>query len=1026
MRRNENVKVDTHREVLVCTGGGCVASGSLEVKAMLEKEIQRQRITNRATVRSTGCMGPCAVGPVVVILPEGTFYERVKAKDAAEIVREHLKNGRKVARLMHRDHKRAEVGSTQADMSFFRKQTKIVLRNCGVINPLSIDEYIGCRGYTALAKVLTEMSPEKVIETVKESGLRGRGGAGFPTWLKWSLTRKAAGSEKYVLCNADEGDPGAFMDRSVLEGDPHSVIEAMAIAAYAIGATQGFVYVRAEYPLAVERLGLAIEKAREMGLLGKNILGTDFTFDLEIRMGSGAFVCGEETALMRSIEGQRGEPRPRPPFPANQGLWNKPSLLNNVETYAVIPAIMLRGAQWYASLGTEKSKGTKVFALAGAVNMTGLVEVPIGTSLGEIIYDIGGGVPGGKDFKAAQIGGPSGGCIPKEHLDVAVDYESLTELGAIMGSGGLIVMDEGTCMVDVARYFLDFVQDESCGKCVPCRVGTKRMLEILDRICRGEGEMADLDRLERLGQQIKDTALCGLGQTAPNPVLSTIRHFRDEYIAHIRDKRCPAGICPDLVRAPCQNACPAGVNVPGFVSLVGEKRYAEALRLHRERNPFAAVCAFVCYHPCEKRCRRATLDDSLAIRAVKRFMIEREKKFELPEIKKNADNAKRKIAIIGAGPAGLSCAYFLARLGYKPEVFEAEKQPGGMLVQAIPAYRLPREKLEHEIRMIRQIGVSIKTGTRLGKDFSLKDLRKKKYESVFLGLGAPMGAKLGIPGEDVVGVADGISFLRNYNATGKAQVGKNVLVVGGGNVAIDVARTVIRLGAETVTILYRRTMDQMPAYDEEVEEAIKEGVRFDFLVAPTEVVAANGMATGLRCRRMTLGRFDRSGRRRPDEMSGTDYIINADQIIAAVGQALPLKEFLDEDLNLGGNKWLEIDPVTGQTSVEWIFAGGDAVTGPSSVVGAIAAGETAAVGIDRYLTGSNHAFWREERTVDTHFDPDADPVDYKRAQIKLLPLRNRKNNFRAIECALTEQAAIRESRRCLRCDYREVTVNQEK
>ncbi len=422
------------------------------------------------------------------------------------------------------------------------------------------------------------MKPEEVIDLVKRSGLRGRGGAGFPTGLKWELTRKSAGETKFVLCNGDEGDPGAFMDRSILEGDPHSVIEGMAIAGYAIGSSQGYAYIRAEYPLAVERFGKALVQAREYGLLGKNILGTGFNFDIEIRMGSGAFVCGEETALMTSIEGKRGEPRPRPPFPAVKGLWGKPSLLNNVETYSNVPLILTKGAEWYASIGSAKSKGTKVFALAGKVNNTGLVEVPIGTPLGEIIYDIGGGIPGGKKFKAAQIGGPSGGCIPKEHLNVPVDYETLTELGAIMGSGGLIVMDEDSCMVDVARFFLDFVQDESCGKCVPCRVGTKRMLEIVNRICEGKGEEGDIERLIDLGRKIKDTALCGLGQTAPNPVLSTIRHFRDEYVAHIRDKRCPAGVCPALVRAPCQNACPAAVDVPGFVSLIGEKRYAEALQ----------------------------------------------------------------------------------------------------------------------------------------------------------------------------------------------------------------------------------------------------------------------------------------------------------------------------------------------------------------------------------------------------------------------------------------------------------------
>src|SRR3989339_1666389 len=481
-------------QINVCIGGGCIASGSFDVKAAFEEALKSQGLETKISIIGTGCLGPCAHGPVVVIGKDNVFYKNAKPQDAKEIIEKHVVDGEVVKRLLWKKEKDAKkILPSMNDIEFFKRQTKVVLRNCGRINPDSIDDYIANDGYQALAKVLTVLKPDDVIEEMKKSGLRGRGGAGFPTWMKWSFTRKSAGDTKYILCNGDEGDPGAFMDRSVLEGDPHSVIEGMAIGAYAIGAAQGYVYVRAEYPLAVERLGRAIEDAGKSGLLGKNILGTGFSFDLEIRMGSGAFVCGEETALMTSIEGNRGEPRPRPPFPANKGLWGRPSVLNNVETYAAIPAIMMRGAEWYASFGTDKSKGTKVFALAGAVNNTGLVEIPIGTPLGEIIYDIGGGIPDGKKFKAAQIGGPSGGCIPRQHINVPVDYESLAQLGAIMGSGGLIVMDEDTCMVDVARYFLDFVQDESCGKCVPCRVGTKRMLEILDRICEGKGEMADID-----------------------------------------------------------------------------------------------------------------------------------------------------------------------------------------------------------------------------------------------------------------------------------------------------------------------------------------------------------------------------------------------------------------------------------------------------------------------------------------------------------------------------------------------------
>jgi len=532
--------------VLVCAGAGCISSNCHAVKKALTDNITRLGLEKEVKVVETGCMGPCDQGPVIVVYPEGVFYRRLKPSDAVEIAEEHLLKGRVVRHLIYQRPDTGNAALTFDQIDFFNKQTRIALRNTGIINPESVEEYIARDGYRALGRVLSQMTPEEVIEWVKKSGLRGRGGAGFPTGLKWEFSARAEGCPKYVVCNADEGDPGAFMDRSILEGDPHSVLEAMAICGYAIGAGRGYVYVRAEYPLAVQRLELAIKKAREYGLLGENIFGTGFSFDVEIRVGAGAFVCGEETALLASIEGRRGEPRPKPPFPAQGGLWGKPTVINNVETWANIPPIILKGPEWFAGIGTEKSKGTKVFALAGKVNNTGLVEVPMGTTLREIIFDIGGGIPGGKEFKAAQTGGPSGGCIPARYLDVPVDYESLTRLGAIMGSGGLIIMDETTCMVDLARFFVEFVQDESCGKCAPCRIGTRRMLEILDRITRGQGRDGDIELLEELGRGIKAGALCGLGQTAPNPVLSTIRHFREEYEAHIYEHRCPAGVCKAL------------------------------------------------------------------------------------------------------------------------------------------------------------------------------------------------------------------------------------------------------------------------------------------------------------------------------------------------------------------------------------------------------------------------------------------------------------------------------------------------
>ena len=537
--------------VLICGGTGCTSSGSKVLQQTFAEELEAKGLQDEVQIVQTGCFGLCALGPVVIIHPEGTFYSRVTKEDVAEIVEEHLLKGRIVKRLEYSDVGDLAIEKDNIslnDTAFYRSQKRVALRNCGMINPENIDEYIAMDGYSALGKVLTEMTPQEVIDVILASGLRGRGGAGFPTGKKWAFAAANQADQKYVCCNADEGDPGAFMDRSVLEGDPHSVLEAMAIAGYAIGANQGFIYVRAEYPIAVQRLKIAIEQAREYGLLGKNIFNTGFDFDIDIRLGAGAFVCGEETALMTSIEGHRGEPRPRPPFPAVKGLFAKPTILNNVETYANIPQIILKGADWFAGMGTEKSKGTKVFALGGKINHTGLVEVPMGTTLRQIIEEIGGGIPNGKKFKAAQTGGPSGGCIPAEHLDVEIDYDNLIAIGSMMGSGGLIVMDEDTCMVDIAKFFLEFTVDESCGKCTPCRIGTRRLLEILNKITDGNGTMEDLDKLEELSYYIKENSLCGLGQTAPNPVLSTLRYFRDEYVAHIVDKKCPAGACKNLVQ----------------------------------------------------------------------------------------------------------------------------------------------------------------------------------------------------------------------------------------------------------------------------------------------------------------------------------------------------------------------------------------------------------------------------------------------------------------------------------------------
>jgi len=544
----EHKNYSYEKEILVCAGTGCISSKSGEFVEALKVELAKNDLTDKVNIVKTGCFGLCAQGPIVIIYPEAVFYHQVQAKHAKKIVSDHLVNGKLVEKLLYHDNESKEIINKLMDTPFYHKQKRVALRNCGRINPEQIGEYIAFDGYQALAKVVNEYSRDDVLSILETSGLRGRGGAGFPTFMKWSFAKASQSDQKYVICNADEGDPGAFMDRSVLEGDPHAVIEAMAIAGYTIGANQGYIYVRAEYPIAVNRLRIAIKQAREEGMLGKHILGSDFSFDLDLRLGAGAFVCGEETALLESIEGHRGEPRPRPPFPAVKGLFGKPTIVNNVETLANIPQIILKGPEWFASFGSEKSKGTKVFALGGKIQNTGLVEIPMGTTLREIVEDIGGGIPNGKKFKAAQTGGPSGGCIPQEHYDVPIDYENLKKIGSMMGSGGLIVMDEDNCMVDIAKFFLEFTVEESCGKCVPCRVGTKRLLELLDKITMGNGTLDDLDKMEELCHHIQENSLCGLGQTAPNPVLSTLRYFRDEYVAHVEERRCPSGVCKNLIQ----------------------------------------------------------------------------------------------------------------------------------------------------------------------------------------------------------------------------------------------------------------------------------------------------------------------------------------------------------------------------------------------------------------------------------------------------------------------------------------------
>ncbi len=1015
------IKTAPEIDIRVCRGSGCTASGSGKITKAFEQAVKGNELEKRVKIVITGCHGLCEMGPIVIINPGDILYTRVKEEDVEEIVQSHLVRGEIVERLVYHDPITGKPIPTYGEISFYLEQERRVLHNNGFIDPWSIDEYIARDGYQALAKVLYEMKPEEVIEEVKKAGLRGRGGAGFPTAIKWGFVRSAQADKKYVVCNGDEGDPGAYMNRSVLEGNPHSVIEGMAIGAYAIGnVRQGYAYVRAEYPLAIETLSHAIARAREYGLLGKNILGTNFEFSIDIFPGAGAFVCGEETALLGSIEGKRGNPRQRPPFPANVGggLFGKPTTINNVETWSDVPQIILKGADWFAGVGTEQSKGTKTFSLVGKVNNTGLVEVPLGTPLGKIVFDIGGGIPNGKKFKGVQIGGPSGGVIPIGHLNTPVDYEAVTALGAIMGSGGLVVMDEDSCMVDVAKFFLQFTRDESCGKCTPCRAGIPKMLQILDKISRGEAIPEDLDTLEELAEMVASASLCGLGQTSPNPVLSTLRHFREEYEIHIIDKKCPAAVCQALFRAPCQHTCPVELDIPGYVSLIKEGKFAEAYCLIKQRNPLPAICGRVCNHPCEFKCNRAQVDEPIAIRDLRRFVADYAFNSGIrytPKIKKKREE---RVAIIGAGPAGLSAAWDLALEGYQITIFEALPVAGGMLAVAIPEYRLPKDILRKEIEDIENLGVEIKLNTPID---DVESLLKDGYKAVFIAAGAHKGAKASIPGEDLKGVYDAIEFLREVNLGKEVPVGRRVAVIGGGNSAIDSARVALRKGAKEVHVFYRREKKDMPAIGEEIEAAEEEKINFHFLTAPVRIVGSDGRVTGLECIRMELKEFDRSGRKSPSPIEGSEYVVDTDMVIEAIGQRPDTSFIRDGEIQIGRGGTVVADQRTLATGRKGVFAGGDAVTGPKTVVEAIAAGQRAASSIRRYLQGKELSPLVERNgyePVTYSSEPPSEEETKEKARIRApeITMSERKTSFREVTLPYSPDKAREEASRCLRCD----------
>jgi len=992
----------------------------LQIKDVLEAEIQRRGLESDILIVPTGASGLCVNGPILVVQPDGIFYQQLKKEDVPHLVEEHFLKGRPVKALMYvPPGERTPIPELRA-IPFFKDQRLIALRNRGLIDPDKIEEYIARDGYKALAKVLTSMSPKDVIDTMKESGLRGRGGAGFPTGSKWEFCRKSKGKQKYVICNADEGDPGAFMDRSIIEADPHSILEGMAIGAYAIGASKGYIYARIEYPLAIERMETAINQAHEYGLLGRDIFGSGFDFDVEVFKGAGAFVCGEETSLIASIEGRAPEPRIRPPFPAQVGLWEKPTNINNVETWANVPVIINWGASWFSEIGTETSKGTKVFSLAGNINNAGLVEVPMGITLRKIVYDIGGGIPYGKRLKAVQTGGPSGGFIPGHLLDMPVDYERLKEVGAIMGSGGMVVMDEDTCIVDIAKYFLQFTNDESCGKCTACREGSEVLLKILNKISNGDGEETDLTLLEELGNAIKEASMCGLGQTLPNPVLSTLLHFKDEYEAHIKYKRCPAAVCKGIISSPCQHTCPLEQDVPCYIGLIAQGKFDEAAEIVRRANPLPSICGRVCTATCEAKCRAGEGGgDPISIRVLKRFLADYEREKGLDVTPKPKQSRPEQVAIVGSGPAGLTCAHYLALEGYRVTIFESLPVVGGMLAVGIPDYRLPKDVLNWDIENIKKLGVEIKTSTAVGKDIQLSELQEQ-YKAVFVATGAHKGLKMKIEGEDLPQVVDAVDFLRGLHLGQEFEIGQNVAVIGGGDAAIDAARVAKRLGKD-VTILYRRTRREMPAAKEEIEGAIEEGIEIQFLVAPVRVLSKSGQLKGIECIRMELGDMDASGRRRPIPIEGSEFTIQIDTLMPAIGQQPDLSELRNGDgLKISKYGTIETSPDTLRSGVDGVFAGGDVVSGPNTVTAAMAHGKIAAEMIHKHIQGlpveQQYKVTRPAIHVEAVELTDEEIEELQKPSMPLLPAEERSGNFKEVELGFTQEMAIKEAKRCLRCD----------
>ena len=1009
--------------VIIIPAGTCgQASGANDLIRVAKRVLLESGAAVR--LRVTGCHGYCEMEPSVLVQPGQIFYPKLSHRDLPRVIAAAAAGG-VVEDLLYQDPSTGQRLQRQQDLPFFAPQVRTLMQRNENVDPIRIFTYLAAGGYSSLVRVLANGSREWVVNEVKVSGLRGRGGAGFPTGRKWEmLANEPDGRGKFLVCNADEGDPGAYMDRSVLEGNPHSVIEGMLIGAFATGANEGILYVRDEYPLAIKHLVIALRQARQYGLLGEDILGSGFSFDLSLVRGAGAFVCGEETALMRSIEGRMGEPRQRPPFPVQRGIDGKPTAINNVETWANIPLIIERGALNYARTGSKDAKGTKIFSLVGKIRNTGLVEVPMGMPLDDIINGIGGGPVEGRKIKAVQTGGPSGGCIPVDKFDLPVDYEGLAKVGSIVGSGGMIVMDDGTCMVDVAKYFMSFLKDESCGKCFTCRKGTQRMYELLEDIANGQGTLGHLDLLEELAVVVKDTSMCGLGQSAPNPVLSTLRFFRKEFERHIVDKRCDAFVCKDLVGAPCHAACPIGTEAWRYVAHIARGEFQQAYAVIREQNPFPSVCARVCDHKCESHCRLGSGGQrAVAVRALKRFVTDRidPASFVSPRAPSNG-NENTRIAVVGTGPAGLTAAHHLSRMGYKVTVIEAECKPGGMMLSGVPSYRLPRDVLQREIDALLDDNMTVRCDTVFGRDATLESLRAEGHKAVFLALGAHRSRKLDIEGEGAEGVVPSMRFLKAWNLSNENLARGRVGIIGGGNSAIDAARVALRQpGVEKVTIFYRRTRREMPAFSSEVDAALEEGIELVPLVSPTRVITEGGKLRAVEFIHNGLGRIDASGRQRPVPVAGSETLVELDTLVAAIGEQIqPFA--MDGAMGLEITKWgaIAIDERTMRTKCEGVFAGGDVVTGPNTVVDAIAAGRRAAMMIDLYVHGRELTAPAERRIPRHYVAPtamsDAASAEATRVEPPTAPLADRRSTFAEVERVLTEEAARAEATRCLRCD----------